>query len=285
VVFHRHPGAGFASAGQRARQTSKLRRLGCWLPAILWIVGIQHSCTPKKPATKKPEASAVVRRDTRVVHEPCDIAGGSAEKLDANGDGKADVSIVKRGGRELCRGIDLNFDGKIDAWAYFDAQGRPRRRELAYGRDGRIVEIRIYQAGRLTQMQRVTTLSGKLDTWHFFKGERLVRTERDSDGNGTIDQWWEHRPAAQRSCPVIHADVNGDGRPDPEATVDMCQAAAHLSPDRIRRHTYRSPDFSRPGSLPTEQATPQGEEGSQSEPSGGTQRNSGEPPPEQEADP
>ena len=33
----------------------------------------------------------------------------------------------------------------------------------------------------------------------------------DFDGDGIIDQWWEYtRPG----CPMIHADVNNDGKPD-----------------------------------------------------------------------
>ncbi len=47
-----------------------------------------------------------------IVHEECDITGSSAERLDANGDGRADITIVREDGRRrACRAADINFDG------------------------------------------------------------------------------------------------------------------------------------------------------------------------------
>lgn len=174
------------------------------------------------------------RRDTRVVHEKCDIEAKSAEKIDVNGDGKPDITIVKSGGREACRGVDLNFDGAVDTWVYSDERGQVRRRESDYDRDGRIDEISIYKAGVLSEQQRATTLGGKLDTWHYFQSGKLSRTERDSDGDEIIDQWWEYPIADKPECPVIHSDVDGDGKPDPGATVDVCKqpGSGYVPPDR-----------------------------------------------------
>lgn len=189
------------------------------------------------------------RRDTRVIHEDCDIDGGSTEKLDANNDGKPDVSLVRSGGREVCRAVDLNFDGKIDAWTYFEPNGQVRRRERDYDRDGRVEEISIYQGGVLVEQHRATTLSHRLDTWHYYKAGELARTERDSDGDEVVDQWWEYRT---KQCPMIHSDVDGDGRPDPGATVDYCKVTGYVPPVRPGDRRPTSPSFERPGSLPTE---------------------------------
>ena len=38
-----------------------------------------------------------------------------------------------------------------------------------------------------------------------------------------MDQWWEYPDQRSADCPLIHSDVNGDGRPDPGATVDVCK--------------------------------------------------------------
>lgn len=198
------------------------------------------------PATS---ADGVTRRDTRIVSEKCDIDSAGADKYDANGDGRPDLVIVSSGGREVCRAADLNFDGRWDSFSFFDASGKLRRQERDYDRDGQIEELTIYSAGVPTEQHRSTTLAGKLDTWHFFQNGKLTRTERDSDGDGVIDQWWEYK---SETCPLIHSDVNGDGRPDPGATVDYCEVTGYVPPDRSGPRQTPSHTFEPPGSLPTE---------------------------------
>ena len=194
-------------------------------------------------------AGDITKRDTEVVHESCDIASGGAEKLDANADGRPDVTIVKDGGREVCRAVDLNFDGKIDAWTYRDGSGQIRRRELDYDRDGAVEEIQILRAGVVMEKHRATALPNKLDTWQFYSSGQLARTERDSDGDAIVDQWWEYPKAG---CPLIHSDLNGDGKPDPAATVDYCKSTGYVPPERMPDRTPTSPTFETPGALPTE---------------------------------
>jgi hypothetical protein len=192
-------------------------------------------------------AADVTRRDTRIVHEACNV--GAGEKVDANGDGRPDVIIVKSGGLELCRAVDLNFDGSIDAWVYNDGSGQIRRRETDYDRDGRVDEIAIYRAGTIVEKHRATTLANKVDTWQYYQAGVLARTERDADGDEIVDQWWEYPKAG---CPLIHSDADGDGRPDPGATVDYCKETGYVPPDRQNYKAPVTPDFQRPGSLPTE---------------------------------
>lgn len=215
------------------------------------VVAFQLGCNSgSEPA--KTAANETGRRPTEVVHEECDIKDSNAERLDADGDGRADVTIVRSGNREVCRAVDLNFDGKIDTWVYKDASGQVRRRESDYDRDGRIDEIALYQAGVILEKHRSTTLSNKLDTWEFYQGGRLARTERDSNGDENIDQWWEY---PKPGCPLIHSDVNNDGRPDPGATIDYCKETGYVPPERMGRARPKSPSFDRPGTLPTELET------------------------------
>jgi hypothetical protein len=201
----------------------------------------------------------LARRNTEVVHESCDVASGGSEKLDANADGRPDVTIVRDDGRELCRAVDLNFDGKVDTWVYRDGSGKVRRREMDYDRDGKVEEIQIYRGGVISEKQRATALASKLDTWHFYTSGQLARTERDSDGDAIVDQWWEY---AKPGCPMIHSDLNGDGRPDPTATVDYCKQTGYVPPERMGDRAPTSPTFQAPGALPTElENKPQGTEG------------------------
>lgn len=185
----------------------------------------------------------------------------ATERLDADGDGRAEIATVRRGGRPLCQAIDLNRDGVADLWTYYDESGRMRRREYAYGRDSAITEVRLYRGGVLTEIRQATTLAGHIDTWHYVAGQRLARSERDSDGDGRIDEWWEYLDPARPDCPTMYADANGDGRRDQKAGVDLC-AVGYVPPVR-EEFRYRSPDFQRPDSLPTEVEPPgePGEEG------------------------
>ncbi|MCC6216573.1 MAG: hypothetical protein IT376_17055 [Polyangiaceae bacterium] len=224
------------------------------IPAAALLAGLAAaacggSVSTAGPAT--PEAGGVTRRDTAIVHEACDLKAAGGELLDANGDGKADVTIVRKGGSEVCRAVDLNFDGKIDVFVYVDEQGKVRRRESDYDRDGRVDEIAVFQAGALAELHRASTLRGKLDTWQYYRGGKLARTERDSDGDGIIDQWWEYPGVPE--CPMIHTDTNGDGRPDPGSTVDYCKETGYVPPERQGSQKTTGPSFERAGGdTPTE---------------------------------
>lgn len=189
-----------------------------WTAALCAVSGF--GCGGSGNGAKTP-AGGPTPRDTRIVHEECPLEDGVAE--DINGDGRPDRTTVSDGGRVICRGLDFNFDGVVDAWVYLDERGQVRRRESDYDRDGRIDEIAIFQAGVLTERQRATTLSGKLDTWQQYRAGRVASAERDSNGDEYVDQWWEYPDQRPPECPLIHSDVNGDGRPDPGATVDVCK--------------------------------------------------------------
>ncbi len=214
--------------------------------AALLLSCLQYGCSASARASKPPGA---VEHDTTIVHEECDVASSSAEKLDANGDGRPDVVSVREGDREVCRAVDLNFDGVTDSYVYFDPDGKVRRRENDYDRDGRIDEISVYSGGVLQQKQRATMLTNRVDTWEYYDAGKLARSERDSNGDALVDQWWEYRSPG---CPVIHADVNSDGRPDPGASVDYCKETGYVPPERQDARKAESPNFEQAGALPTE---------------------------------
>jgi hypothetical protein len=215
------------------------------------MAGGLGACSSSTAQSKAADGSTAAR-PIEIVHEECDIEASGAEKLDANGDGRADVSSVKSGNRIACQAYDLNFDGKVDSWVYYDPSGKVRRRENDYDRDGRVDEISLFAAGVLIQKHRATTLNNRLDTWDFFNAGRLARSERDSDGDAKVDQWWEY---PKPDCPLIHSDVDGDGRPDPGATVDYCKETGYVPPTRSQNRQPSSPDFQPQEALPTELET------------------------------
>ncbi len=206
-----------------------------------FLSGVVLAGTGCGGSEKKAEAPGqLTRRDTEITHEECDLTASGAERIDANGDKRADVTIVKSGGREVCRAVDLNFDGLIDRYTYLDEQGRIRRQESDYDRDNRIDEIALFKNGVLAERHRATTLDLRLDTWQFFENGELARTERDSNGDAIIDQWWEYKTPG---CPLIHADVNADGRPDPGASIDYCKETGYVPPERAEAAKTKSPTF------------------------------------------
>jgi hypothetical protein len=202
---------------------------------------------------KAPDAR--IRRDTKIVHEPCDTEDPNAQWLDIDGDGRRDLTKVFEQRHEVCRAVDVNFDGKIDTWVYKNSDGSIRRRESDFDRDGRVDEIAVYSSGVLASKQYATNLAGRLDTWQFYERGVLQRSERDSNGDSIIDQWWEYPRLPASDCSLVHSDVDGDGRPDPGATVDLCknEPEATAPPAQTASQPTANPSAPAPSAPPAPQ--------------------------------
>jgi hypothetical protein len=161
-------------------------------------------------------------RDTDIKHEECNGESSSAKRIDVNGDKKPDIIHVMNGSRETCRIVDLNLDGAIDAFIYYDDRGQERRRESDFDRDGRADEISILSGGVIQRKERETNFDNKIDTWDYYEGGRLAKRERDSDGDKIIDQWWQFNNPQNVKCAIVATDRNADGKPDPDSVVDLC---------------------------------------------------------------
>ena len=200
------------------RSFLRARPLAGGLPLVLLVA----ACTSPDSTQVKAKTATAGERDTEIKHEPCDKDSATAQKIDVNGDGSPDIIHVASGGREVCRIVDLNLDGAVDAFIYYDAQGRERRRESDFDRDGRADEIARLQEGVVVLKERETNFDNKIDTWDYYEGDRLVRRERDSDGDKIIDQWWQFNDPTNVRCAVVSTDKNADGKPDPTSVVDLC---------------------------------------------------------------
>ncbi|WP_437493171.1 hypothetical protein WME75_19955 [Sorangium sp. So ce1014] len=201
----------------------------CLLVALM--TAAVASCASSTPAPSSAKSSTG-ERDTAIVHEPCEKDSASAQKVDVNGDRMPDIIHVKKEGQEVCRVVDLNLDGSIDAFIYYDGNGVERRRESDFDRDGRADEIAHYERGAVVLKERETNFDDKLDTWDYYEGPRLARRERDSDGDGIIDQWWQFNNPNDPRCAVVSTDQNTDGKPDPNSVVDLC-AESYGTPKAI----------------------------------------------------
>jgi hypothetical protein len=214
--------------------------LGILLRRRLRLLGLALLALPACSSTEAEGAKSPIsneKRDTTIVHEPCDGNSPDAVKVDVNGDGKPDIIHVMKGGREVCRIVDLNMDGAPDVFIYYDEQGRERRREQDFDRDGRADEITILENGQIKLKMRETNFDNKIDTWDYYENGRLVKRERDSDGDGIVDQWWTFNNPQNPKCAIVASDRNADGKPDPDSVVDLCgesygapKAASSASP-------------------------------------------------------
>jgi hypothetical protein len=190
--------------------------------AVLVVLPVSCGGAAETTTPKTPEGQAL---ELAVVHESCDVESSKAQKIDTNGDGKPDLVHVMSDGREVCRMIDFNFDGVPDTWIYFDEQGRIRRRESDFDRDGKLDEVAKYVNGEIVEKDRELTLDGKFDTWDFYVNGKLHHRLRDSNGDGKIDEWWTWPDPDKPECAVIAVDMNGDGKPDPGTEIDQCAPA------------------------------------------------------------
>lgn len=212
-VFHNNS----AAFGGRARPKGAGRTLFLCAPIL-----IAASCSSPDPTNLQAQTATGDERDTEIKHEPCEMGSPTAVRMDVNGDGQPDIINVLKDGREVCRIVDLNFDGGPDAFIYYDAQGFERRRESDFDRDGRADEIAHYQGGLVVLKERETNFDDKLDTWDHYVGGRLARRERDSDGDSIVDQWWSFNNPADPKCAIVYADRNADRKPDPDSVLDLC---------------------------------------------------------------
>ncbi|MFO0666280.1 MAG: hypothetical protein U0174_20160 [Polyangiaceae bacterium] len=159
--------------------------------------------------------TAASRRDTTIVHESC---SGADRTEDINNDGKPDVHHFMKGSVEVCRTSDLDFDGKPEIYTYYDGGGVVRRREFDFDGRGRVTTIETYKDGKLAYREIDTANIGRLDTWDFFDPAtgRRTRRERDINGDGVIDQWWNWESETRI---VLMVDRNNDGQPDADSAV------------------------------------------------------------------
>jgi hypothetical protein len=163
-------------------------------------------------------------RDIEIKHETCEPNGHTTKVYKADdplaSNVHAYVTHVFDGSKEICWLGDLNGDGKVDIYTYFDDGGAVRRRESGYTVSNAIDEIALYKSGALDIVMRDTTFDGKLDTWDYYEQNKLARRERDKTGEGRVDEWWTFNPAGGDNATIIQADPR-TGKPDPTQRLDI----------------------------------------------------------------
>ena len=158
---------------------------------------------------------------------------------DRNKNGRIDTWTAMDGTKPLRSRIDLDEDGKIDRWEYYDDKGGLAKVGFSRKHDGK-VDAWAYAApdGTLSRVEISSTGDEqKIDRWEFYQGGGLVRAEEDTDGNGRVDRWETYAGGALETAAM---DENGDGRPDRRLTyTGGALVLIESAPDAAGRFTKR----------------------------------------------
>ncbi len=181
-----------------------------------------------------------VRQST---HGTYDKSSGKLTQItyDRNHNGTIDTWTDMDGARPLRSRIDLDEDGKIDRWEYYDAAGVlvkvgfSRKHEVkpdawAFSRpDGSLEHLEISS----------TADESRIDRREYYDAGALVRADEDTNGDGRIDKWETYQNG---TLVTVEFDENRDGRPDRRLTYANNQLASIESqPDSTGRYLKKEP--------------------------------------------
>lgn len=132
-----------------------------------------------------------------VVSPQYDQASGRLTRLgyDSNRDGRPDIAASMDGRDVKAIEIDVDHDGLVDRWEYYepaDHAGRvadqdgPRllRLEQVSRRNGTIVRREGYEAGELAWVREDRDADGRIDRWETYVAGALSMVELDTTGGG-----------------------------------------------------------------------------------------------------
>jgi hypothetical protein len=158
---------------------------------------------------------------------------------DSNKNGRIDTWTDMDGTRPLRSRIDLDEDGKIDRWEYYDEKGGLAKVGFSRKQNGK-PDAWAYSApdGKLARVEISSTGDDtKIDRWEFYEGGGLSRAEEDTDGNGKVDKWETYVGGALKTASM---DEDGDGLPDRRLTyVGGALVLIESVPDASGRFTKR----------------------------------------------
>ena len=139
---------------------------------------------------------------------------------DQNGDGRIDQWTYLDGNRPLRGEADVDADGRVDRWEYFDAQAALILVGTSSRGDG--VED-TWTRPSLTVSGEVHVSTARLrdrlaDRHEYFRADRLVRAEEDTNADGRIDKWERYEGSLLREASFDTSFMKG--RPDRRVVYD-----------------------------------------------------------------
>jgi antitoxin component YwqK of YwqJK toxin-antitoxin module len=136
---------------------------------------------------------------------------------DRNGNGVIDTWTDMDGARPLRSRIDLDEDGKIDRWEYYDDQGKLLKVGMSRSNNGK-ADAWVFSGpdGKVARVEISSTADEqKIDRWEYYDASGLVRVEEDTNGDGRVDKWETYENGVIRTAEF---DEDGDGKRDRRLT-------------------------------------------------------------------
>jgi hypothetical protein len=166
--------------------------------------------------------------------------------FDVNKNGKNDTVVYMDGVHIRRIELDLNENGKVERWDFYDEQGRLEKVGLSRRDDGIMDAEAFYtDAGVLTEIHISTKRDAKFDRTEFYENNVLVRSADDTNGDGKPDKWDTYRPdphPAPGAPPYVITstaiDETGAGRPTRRFTYGEHGAIARVEVDRVGDGTF-----------------------------------------------
>jgi hypothetical protein len=126
-----------------------------------------------------------------------DPSTGHLKRLsaDINHDGQRDAVAVLDGTRLDRIELDLDENGKVDRWDYYDGQRKVQSVGFSRLNDGVLDARAFYDAhGQLARIEVSTHRNGRFNRVEFYENGRLTRATEDSNGDGRVDRWETYQP-------------------------------------------------------------------------------------------
>lgn len=163
--------------------------------------------TPKLTITKNDKGQNVKRYDTdsdgtanvvEYVEEYQDPTDSDVTRkrlvkklVDVNGDGQFD--IVKEyddNGVLTKETVDDDLDGTKDRVSYYSTETNSLTRKEILGANGEtVVTKRFYTGDKIDRTEKDTDGDGTFDLFEYYSGGEIERVGRDTNGDGEIDNW------------------------------------------------------------------------------------------------
>jgi hypothetical protein len=161
--------------------------------------------------------------------------------FDRNGNGRIDTWTDMNGAKPIRSQSDLDEDGTLDRWEYYDDQGKLVKVGMSRSNDGRPDSWAFSGPdGTVARVEVSSTSDEKaIDRWEFYRGAELMRVEQDTNADGRADNWDTYENGSLKTAAV---DENADGRPDRRLTyTDGALVLIESEPDASGVFTKRVP--------------------------------------------